>query len=124
MTLMLDQRKVTGRRVIAFLVDTVLGFVIFWSLVRALGTEVDTRPGTHLTMFFNITGSQASAELAGTVYELEGASLAVVLVRPGQREKRRRHTMRLPDPASTTRRTKAPVTPVPVARRPLSPRTA
>lgn len=80
MTLMLDQRKVTGRRVIAFLVDTLLGFVIFWSLVRALGTEVETRPGTHLTMFFNITGSQASGELAGTVYELEGASLAVVLL--------------------------------------------
>jgi uncharacterized RDD family membrane protein YckC len=77
---MIDQRRVTGRRIVAFVIDTVLGFAIFWGLVVALGTEIGQQPGTGISMQVEIVNGQAYAELMSTVYHLDGATSATVTV--------------------------------------------
>lgn len=77
---MLDQRRVTGRRVVAFVIDTVIGFGVFWGLVVALGTEAGRRPGTAITMRFELANGEAYGELMGTVYHLDGGAVAVVVL--------------------------------------------
>jgi hypothetical protein len=49
---MLDQRRVTGRRIVAFVIDTAVGYAIFWGMVVALGTEIDHQSGLTMTFEF------------------------------------------------------------------------
>lgn len=79
---MLEQRKVTGRRIVAFLIDTVVGFAIYWSLVVALKTDsqdVET-PGVYVQMSTNFVNGQMRAELMGTTYILHSGTAALVVL--------------------------------------------
>lgn len=65
---------------VAFVIDTVIGFGVFWGLVVALGTEVGRRAGTVITMRFDLVQGEAYGELMGTVYHLNGNAVAVVIL--------------------------------------------
>jgi uncharacterized RDD family membrane protein YckC len=73
---MLDQRRVTGRRIVAFVIDTVVGYAVFWGMVAALGTEIDRQSG--LIMTFEFGNGEAVGALMGTVYYLDGGAFATV----------------------------------------------
>lgn len=75
-----NQRQVTGRRIVAFLIDTVVGFVIFWSLVVTLATDSESvqTPGTYVSMSTYFVNGQMRADLMGTTYILDGGTAAVV----------------------------------------------
>ncbi|WP_162448573.1 RDD family protein [Phytoactinopolyspora mesophila] len=75
---MLDPRKALPRRIAAFVIDVIPGFVLFWSLVIALGTEIGQRSGTNITMRFEVVNGQVTAELFGTLYHLEGGEATLV----------------------------------------------
>ena len=75
---MLDQRRVTGRRIVAFVTDTAVGYAVFWGLVVALGTEIDRQSG--LTMTFEFGNGEAYAAVGDTVYYLDGGAFATVTV--------------------------------------------
>jgi uncharacterized RDD family membrane protein YckC len=85
---MLDQRRVTGRRVVAFVIDTVVGFGVFWGLVVALGTEIARQPATAIGrpsgattfMRFETIDDGAYAELMGTAYHLDGGTVSTVFL--------------------------------------------
>jgi hypothetical protein len=68
------------RRVAAFVIDVIPGFVLFWSMVLALGTEVGQRSGTNITMRFEMVNGQVTAELMGTLYHLDGGQATLVSV--------------------------------------------
>jgi uncharacterized RDD family membrane protein YckC len=75
---MLDQRRVTGRRIVAFVIDTAVGYAVFWGLVVALGTEVGQQSGR--TMTFEFGDGEAYGALMDTVYYLDTAAFATVTV--------------------------------------------
>jgi uncharacterized RDD family membrane protein YckC len=75
---MLDQRRVTGRRIGAFVIDTALGYALFWGLVAALGSEIGQQSG--LSMSFELGNGEAYATLRDTVYHLDGGALATVII--------------------------------------------
>jgi uncharacterized RDD family membrane protein YckC len=75
---MLDQRRVTGRRIVAFVIDTAVGYAVFWAMVVALGTEIDRQSG--LSMTFEFGDGEAYGALIGTVYYLDGGAFAAVTV--------------------------------------------
>ncbi len=69
-----------GRRIASFIIDVVPGFVLFWSLVDALGDKAGEKSGTHITMLFEIVNGRTQAELFGTVYYLDGGTTAAVSI--------------------------------------------
>lgn len=69
-----------GRRIASFIIDVVPGFVLFWSLVNALGEKIGEEPGTNITMMFEMVNGETQAELFGTVYYLDGGTTAVVSI--------------------------------------------
>jgi uncharacterized RDD family membrane protein YckC len=75
---MLDQRRVTGRRIVAFVIDTAVGYAVFWGLVVALGTEIGQQSGISMT--FEIGNGGAYAAFGDTVYYLDGGALATASV--------------------------------------------
>lgn len=75
---MLDQRRVTGRRIVAFVIDAAVGYAVFWGMVVALGTEIDHQSG--LTMTFEFGDGEAHGALLGTVYYLDSGAFAAVTV--------------------------------------------
>jgi uncharacterized RDD family membrane protein YckC len=77
-----NQHRVTGRRIVAFLIDTVVGFAVYWSLVVALaGESQDTEtPGVFVQMSTNFANGQMHAELMGTTYILYDGTAALVVL--------------------------------------------
>jgi uncharacterized RDD family membrane protein YckC len=72
--------KVVFRRGIAFVIDTVPGFVLYWLLVIQVGQKVGEESGTNYVMETEIINGDVRAQLGDSVYFLEGSDFALVVV--------------------------------------------